>query len=976
AAELVEQIILHQVQDAEEALNAVRKSIEQVQEAVQVGTQPAALDQETPADPERLSPSRPSVDDLDDDLLSTWVSNCDCALNDLESQVVELESAEDPQELIAEVRRGIHTLKGEAGVLSLPSTQKLCHEAESAIDRCLDAGRRFPVDEILSLLDWLKEFVSLLATDPAADAPEYDDLLATLQCTGAEVIVDGADSSADRIEPDAAALGQCSEPPSPTIDEPADAQPVDDDPSPEGLGLADATRDEPVEFPDELSADTNLQDFLCEAREHIASAEEALLALEQDFEDVELINTVFRAFHTIKGVAGFMHLEPIVELAHNAEFLLDEARTRSIVLNSSYVDLILQSCDMLCQLLGALEGADPPTKGQLSELVDQIKHASRGEIAATPAARSRSSAPSFAPLGELLVAMHIVSPEEVDQALSRQAQGASRLRDVLIKAGLTDIDVLEADIVNPKSTNGQLVCQMLVELDLVSAEQLSAAIEAKKDSDKRLGQLLDVSPKQLAPALREQRRLDRESSGESEASPAELTTAGPPAASAGTRGSAGQVVERKPSGQAQRRTDPTVKVNMTRMDSLVDMVGELVIAQQMVIQDPTIEGISEQRCQRNLTHVGKIIRNLQEVAMSLRMVTLKGTFQKMARLVRDVAAKAGKTIKLHIEGEETELDRTVVDEIADPLVHMIRNACHHGIETAEKRRAAGKPETGNLTLRVFHQGGSIVIEIEDDGQGLDRDAILKKAIERGLYSPDRKVSDIPDSEIYNLIFLPGFTTAEEVTDISGRGVGMDVVRRNIHALRGKTEIRSMPGAGSTFVLRLPLTMAIIDGMIVRVGSQRYVIPTLSIEQSFQPTPNQLNSVIGRGELVSIRGSLLPVYRLNRIFNLNEGIDDPTESLLVVLESDHSRCCLLVDEIIGQQQVVIKSLGQGLSKVQGVSGGAILGDGRVALILDVRGLVAEATKMAASNWASAALTTTQTKYDYTADANRQFAIRCA
>ena len=941
AVELVEQIILHQVQDAEEALNAVRKSIEQVQEAVQVGTQPAAPDHETPADPEVPSPSRPSMDDLDDDLLSTWVSNCDCALNELESQVVELESAEDPQELIAEVRRGIHTLKGEAGVLSLPSTQKLCHEAESAIDRCLEAGRCFPVDEILSLLDWLKVFVSLLANDPAADAPEYDDLLAKLQCTGADVIADGGDPSADRIESDASALGQRSERRSPTIDEPADAQPVDDDPPPEEPGLEDASRDEPVEFPDDLSADTNLQDFLCEAREHIASAEEALLALEQDFEDVELINTVFRAFHTIKGVAGFMHLEPIVELAHNAEFLLDEARTGSITLNSSYVDLILQSCDMLCQLLGALEGADPPTKGELGELVDRIKKAIRGDFSTTPVGRPRSSGPNFAPLGELLVAMHIVSPEEVDQALNRQAQGASRLRDVLIDAGLTDVDALEADIVNPKSTSGQLVCEMLVELGLVAAEQLSAAIEAKKDSDKRLGQLLGVNPKQLAPALREQRRLDRESPCESDASPAEPTTGKPPTASVGTGGSAGQVVQRKPSGRAKRHTDPTVKVNMTRMDSLVDMVGELVIAQQMVIQDPTVESITEQRFQRNLTHVGKIIRDLQEVAMSLRMVTLKGTFQKMARLVRDVAAKAGKTIKLHIEGEDTELDRTVVDEIADPLVHMIRNACDHGIETAQKRRAAGKPETGNLTLRAYHQGGSIVIEIEDDGQGLNRELIFKKAVERGLYSPDRDVSDIPDSEIYNLIFLPGFSTAEKVTDISGRGVGMDVVRRNIEALRGKTEIRSTRGQGSTFVLRLPLTMAIIDGMIVRVGSQRYVIPTLSIEQSFQPRRDQISSVMGRGEVVSVRGSLLPIFRLNRIFNLNEGIDDPTESLLIVLESNDSRCCLLVDEIIGQQQVVIKTLGQGVGKVRGVSGGAILGDGRVALILDVDGLIREA-----------------------------------
>ncbi len=936
AAELVEQIILREVEDAEAALNAVRKSIAQVQEAVQTGAQ-SAPDEQTQADHEITSPARPPLDEVDDDLLSTWVSNCDCALNDLESQVVELESSEDPQELVAEVRRGIHTLKGEAGVLSLNTAQKLCHEAESAIDRCLEANHCFPVDETLELLDWMKGLVALLADNPNVAAPEYGDLLAKLEAAGSDVTESEMDSS-QSAQAEASVLSQEFEPPSVEVEQPAVAQDADDEARPDESSFEDAGSEEPVEFPDDLSAETNLQDFLCEAREHIASAEEALLALEQDFEDVELINTVFRAFHTIKGVAGFMNLQPIVELAHNAEYLLDEARNKSITLNSSYVDLILQSCDMLCRLLGALEGGDLPTKGQLGELVDRIKKSIRGDFSTAPASRPRSAGPSFAPLGELLVAMHIVTPEQVDQALRRQADGATRLRDLLVESGLTDVDAFETELVNPDSKSGRLICEMLVDLDLVTAEQLSGAIEAKKDSNQRLGQLLELTPNQLAPALREQRRVDRESPLKPDARTAEQT----PAAPAATRRSADKVVAGKPAAGGQRRTDPTVKVNMARMDSLVDMVGELVIAQQMVIQDPTIEGITEQRCQRNLTHVGKIIRDLQEVSMSLRMVTLKGTFQKMARLVRDVASKAGKNIKLHIEGEDTELDRTVVDEIADPLVHMIRNACDHGIETGDKRRAAGKPEVGNLTLRAYHQGGSIVIEIEDDGQGLNREVILKKAVERGMYPADRDLSDISDTEAYNLIFLPGFSTAEKVTDISGRGVGMDVVRRNIEALRGKTEIRSTPGKGSTFVMRLPLTMAIIDGMIVRLGSQRYVIPTLSIEQSFQPTRDQINSVIGRGEVVSVRGSLLPIYRLSRIFNLNEGIDDPTESLLIVLESNDSRCCLLVDEIIGQQQVVIKTLGQGIGNARGVSGGAILGDGRVALILDVSGLIREAT----------------------------------
>ncbi|MEM1423199.1 MAG: chemotaxis protein CheA, partial [Planctomycetota bacterium] len=383
----------------------------------------------------------------------------------------------------------------------------------------------------------------------------------------------------------------------------------------------------------------------------------------------------------------------------------------------------------------------------------------------------------------------------------------------------------------------------------------------------------------------------------------------------------------------------SVKVNTQRLDALLDMVGELAIGQQMIVQDPHIDAIDDQRTVRNLSQTSKIIRDLQEVAMSLRMVTLRGTFQKMARLVRDLAAKSGKKIAFHIEGEDTELDRNVVEEIGDPLVHMVRNACDHGIETPAERVAAGKPEQGNLTLRAMHRGGSIVIELEDDGRGLNREKILDKAYDRGVIPADRDRSDVPDYEAFNLIFAAGFSTAEQVTDISGRGVGMDVVRRNIEALRGKIAINSEKNKGSRFELSLPLTMAIIDGMIVRVGTQRYVIPTLSIEQSFRPTPDQIKTTMGRGETALVRGSLLPVYRMNRMFAMDEGSDSFDDSLLVVLESNDQRCCLLVDELLGQQQVVIKSLGGGITRLPGVSGGAILGDGRVALIIDVGGIFA-------------------------------------
>jgi two-component system chemotaxis sensor kinase CheA len=386
------------------------------------------------------------------------------------------------------------------------------------------------------------------------------------------------------------------------------------------------------------------------------------------------------------------------------------------------------------------------------------------------------------------------------------------------------------------------------------------------------------------------------------------------------------------------RVERTIKVSTTRLDMLVDMVGELVIAQSMVLQDPAIQCLDGQTLARNIGQVGKITRDLQEAAMSLRMVTVKSTFQKMARLVRDVASKSGKRVALSIAGEETELDRNVVEQISDPLVHMIRNAIDHGIELPAVRTSVGKDEEGQLSLSAYHQGGSIVIEIRDDGRGLDRDRVFAKAVSKGLISNDATSHAMTDGEVFNLIFLTGFSTAEAVTDLSGRGVGMDVVRRNIEALRGKIEIESTLGSGTVFRLRLPLTLAIIDGMIVRVGQSRFVVPTLSIEQSFRPNAEDIHHVVDRGECVHVRGAVLPVYRLKEIFDQADGCADLGEGILIVVEVDGHRSCLFVDEILGQQQVVIKSLGMSRERNVGLSGGAIMTDGRVALIIDVGTLV--------------------------------------
>jgi two-component system chemotaxis sensor kinase CheA len=411
-----------------------------------------------------------------------------------------------------------------------------------------------------------------------------------------------------------------------------------------------------------------------------------------------------------------------------------------------------------------------------------------------------------------------------------------------------------------------------------------------------------------------------------------------PSATAAANGAGSEAAPKNGSGRSHGGAT-SVKVDTLKLDSLVDLVGEMVIAQSMVMQDTDLLGIQSQQLSRNLAQLGRITKELQRVAMSLRMVPIRSTFQKMTRLVRDLSVKAGKHVELHLSGEETELDRTIVEEISDPLVHMIRNAVDHGIEPAEKRMAAGKSPHGLVHLRAFHQGGNIVVEVEDDGGGLNRDRLVTKAIEKGLISSGASMSD---SEVFNLIFAPGFSTAEKITDISGRGVGMDVVRRNIEKLRGKVEIQSTLGKGSRFTIYLPLTLAIIDGMIVGIGTQRYIVPTLAVRESFRPTAEMVSSVQGRSEVVNVRGRLLPLLRLHALFGINARASNPTEGIVIVVESDRESRCVLVDDLLGKQEVVIKSLGETFKRSPALAGAAILGDGRVGLILDVDALVGQRT----------------------------------
>ncbi len=581
-----------------------------------------------------------------------------------------------------------------------------------------------------------------------------------------------------------------------------------------------------------------VREFIGESQAHIEAAETGMLQLESNPDDLDVVNTVFRAFHTIKGVAGFLNIRQIGALAHAAENLLDLARRGELRMSAGPVDLVLASIDLTKQLVGSLDEAIArsmaiPRNEQLPELLRRLHAcaAGRGEVAEMATARrDDATAP---PAGK-----------DMETAL----------------AGGKDVEA------------------------------------AMKDGD---GSAKGVE-------------------GASEAA-----ASGKPASG--------------PGGSTQ---ESTVKVATDRLDSLINMVGEMVIAQAMVTQDMGEIARKNQRSARNLNHLGKITRELQELSMSMRMVPVAGVFHKMARLVRDLARKSGKQIEFVQSGGETEVDRNVVEAIGDPLVHMVRNAADHGIEPADERLAAGKPAVGRLELRAYHQGGNIVIEIKDDGRGLNKAKILKKAIAAGLVGEGETPSD---SEIFKMIFLPGLSTAEKVTDVSGRGVGMDVVKRNVDSLRGRIDITSVEGAGSTFLIRLPLTLAVIDGLVVKVGGERYILPITSIERSLRPKPEQLSSVQGRGEMVSIRGKVLPLYRLHRLFNVTPDTEDPARSLVVIVQDNEKRCCLLVDALLGQQQVVIKSLGESMGGVEGVSGGAILGDGNVSMILDVPGILAMAER---------------------------------
>ena len=705
--------------------------------------------------------------------------------------------------------QGFRNLAAALGTVSASGsldagTVKLVDDARAQIDRLVQ-GETCDVEDVLIEASRLLELASSARENKAIQevTPE--------PANSIDVVDDGrAKNSGPTPIPGA-------NPAPPSVDEPQ--CPVEE---------ARASESLPIDADPDL-----LKEFIAESRELLEKSESALLALENNPDDAESVNTVFRAFHTVKGTSGFLGLQSISELAHHAESLLSRIRNKEIRLVGGYADLALRSLDMLKKAVAAVEDA------------------LRGALLATPEGYWELQAVLANP--EAVGISEELTPEQPEEIDELELKGEP---------------VLEAESLKQEPP----------------PETPTAAPVPSHDPK-------DTPKKQVVP--------QRE--GEFEAS---------------------------------------IRVNTARLDKLINMVGELVIAQSMVAQDHRLMEESCHDLLRKVTQAGKIVRELQDLSMSMRMVPLRGVFQKMQRVARDLSRKSGKSVDLVTDDGETEIDRHMVDILNDVLVHMVRNAIDHGIEPPEEREAGGKLRMGTVRLAAFHSGGSVVVEIRDDGRGLNREKILRKAVAAGLVDSEKSLSD---NEVYNLIFAPGLSTSEKITDVSGRGVGMDVVRQGVESLHGRIEISTAPCAGSIFTVRLPLTLAITDGMLVRVGSERYIIPTISIHLCFRPTPDSLSTVSGRGELVMLRGELMPIFRLHRLFGIHSAIEDPSQGLLVVVGDEDRRCALLVDELLGQQQVVAKSLNQAVGKIPGVSGGAILGDGQVGLILDTAEVTSQARK---------------------------------
>jgi len=698
--------------------------------------------------------------------------------------------------------------------------------------------------------------------------------------------------------------------------------------------------------------------FFEEAAEHLAVVEEGLLQLEQHPEDLDLLNKIFRSAHSIKGASGMFGFNAVAQFTHKMETLLDLLRNGQKAVTPQVADLLLRSTDCLKTLIDAAKSGAPVDTETVQRLTTELAAASSSEGSSSPQSAESAKASPAAQADHVheytidwtppewlfqrgLDPLQILKELENIGTLSQVTIDTSRLPDLAemdpekcyvswtmrLKTG-KDRKAVEAAFEFVHEDSVLTIAEERRGKELEGRSDEAKASDGNEENPKPLGEILVesgvVSRETLDQALAQQKRVGQILVEQKAATPQQVEQA---------------LLKQKlqeSAAQAKKTDTASIRVDTAKIDKLINLVGELVITQSMLSDlGARFEMRQLPVLLERMADLERNTRELQERVMSIRMLPIGTAFARFPRLVRDLSAKAGKKIQLVLSGEETELDKTVIESIGDPLTHLVRNSADHGLEPPEERLDNNKPEVGTIKLNAFHEGGTICITVEDDGRGLNCDKILAKAIKQGLISENDKPTD---DQIWPLIFKPGFSTAEKITDISGRGVGMDVVKRNIENLGGTVSIKTRKGHGTTFALKLPLTLAIIDGMTVRVGKETYIIPLLSILESIQPKAELIKTVVGKGELINVRGTYIPMVRLYEVFASEPEYTDPKEAILLILETEGERVAVMVDEILGQQQVVIKSMEQNFRKVEGVAGATILGDGRVGFIVDVRGVL--------------------------------------
>jgi two-component system chemotaxis sensor kinase CheA len=703
-----------------------------------------------------------------------------------------------------------------------------------------------------------------------------------------------------------------------------------------------------------------VREFVSESRELLDEAEPQIIELEQmvavtgSIVDERLLNGIFRLFHTLKGSASFLDLRAIIDVTHEAETLLDLFRRGRAAVTSEHVDLLCRAADFIRRVLDQVEekAHDRGFEEGARHIVEELAgvRSSVSDLPAEEGLQAENGQDNDIEITADLVRRFVDEALELCEeaeagvlSLEQSPPGAAPAKKILrsfhsLKGnaaflGLAGIEKLSHlaetimdDVVSGEGEHNSVAVTVLLTL----VDSLRCGIRRVEKGE---------TPE--LPELPQMIRFVEQ-------------TMGLPGGGSGAEAAAGsEAVNERPAAEQEEadlmQSAPIssyggkpvsksrfIRVDTGKLDQLLDLVGELVIAESMVAncgQDKS--GL--EKTEKAIRQLNKITREMQEVALSLRMVPLTATFRKMLRLVRDLAKKENKQVELEMRGSETEVDKTVIELISDPLVHLIRNAVDHGIEDPAGRKAAGKPETGRVVIEARHSGGEVWIIVKDDGRGLDREQIIRKGVEKGIITED-DAENLADEDVWQLIFTPGFSTAKEISDISGRGVGMDVVGNNVEKINGRVEIHNRTGCGAAFVIRIPLTLAIIEGMIVKVGENRYTIPISSIKESFRALSSMITRTPDGLEVVQLRGELLPVARLHELYHIENSCQELTEGILIAVHNNEQKVCLFVDELLGQQQIVIKGLPAYLEQVRGISGCAILSDGGVSLILDIADLL--------------------------------------